>query len=138
MGGFIQIGWHAWRWADYAYGGLSYVPTDRYPHPCPHKDCSICYKEKKQMNVIHTDFKQGKNPVLSTLNIQYVKHPEKGAAQMMAILDLLEEHKKPITVGTLLAELAQYSSFETSQTRQRVYKYYHTKMVDNGFIKIIQ
>ena len=90
------------------------------------------------MNVIHTDFKQDKNPVLSTLNIQYVKHPEKGAAQMMAILDLLEEHKKPITVGTLLAELAQYSSFETSQTPQRVYKYYHTKMVDNGFIKIIQ
>ena len=138
MGGLIQIGWHAWRYEDYAYGGLSNPPTDRYPLPCPNKDCSICYKEKNMTKVkpvvVKEDVFTDKPKVQ---RVQYVKHPDKGAAQMMAILDLLEEHGKPIEVEALLAELAQYSKLVTKQTPKRIFDYYQTKMLDNGYIKIV-
>tara|TARA_R100001510_G_scaffold18131_1_gene15533 strand:+ start:2284 stop:2712 length:429 start_codon:yes stop_codon:yes gene_type:complete len=138
MGGLIQIGWHAWRYEDYAYGELTKLPTDRYPLPCPNKDCSICYKEKKMTKVI--PMVKGKDIFTDkprVEKIQYVKHPEKGASQMMAILDLLEEHKEPIAVDTLLGELAQYSKLVTKQTPKRIFDYYQNRMLDNGYIKII-
>ena len=56
---------------------------------------------------------------------------------MMAILDLLEEHKKPIAVGALLEELAQYSKLVTKQTPKRIFDYYQNRMLDNGYIEIV-
>lgn len=140
MGGLIQINWHAWRYEDYAEGGLSNPPTDRYPLPCPDKNCSICYKEKKMNTSKVIPMVVGKDIFTDSPRVEkirYVKHPEKGASQMMAILDLLEEHKKPIAVSALLEELAQYSKLVTKQTPKRIFDYYQNRMLDNGYIEIV-
>jgi hypothetical protein len=137
MGGFIQISWHSWRWCeDFQVENEFDKPTWQFPLPCPDKDCSICYKEKNMTeNVITLNMEV---PCKPEVKIEYVKHPEKGALQMMQILDFLEGYgEKAITLNALWDALDNENLLTTKQTARKVYRYYHSTMLKNRYIKVV-
>ena len=65
--------------------------------------------------------------------ITYIKHPERGAKQMMVILDVLKQNS-PITSKDLMHDLS--GCLDTTQPVAKVFKHYLREMVDNGCISL--
>ena len=65
--------------------------------------------------------------------ITYIKHPERGAKQMMVILDVLKQNS-PITSKDLMHDLS--GCLDTTQPVSKVFKHYLREMVDNGCISL--
>jgi len=66
-------------------------------------------------------------------SITYIKHPERGAKQMMIILDVLRQNS-PITSKNLIQDLS--GCLDTTQPVSKVFKHYLREMVDNGYISL--
>ena len=66
--------------------------------------------------------------------IVYNKHPEKGASQMLVILDILKKHGKPISVKDFIPIIEKSKKLQTSQPVDRIYKHYHKTMLANNYI----
>lgn len=66
--------------------------------------------------------------------IIYNKHPEKGASQMLVILDILKKHGKPISVEDFIPIIEKSKKLQTSQPVERIYKHYHKTMLANNYI----
>ncbi len=66
--------------------------------------------------------------------IVYNKHPEKGASQMLVILDILKKHGKPVSIEDFFPIIEKSKKLQTSQPVDRIYKHYHKTMLANNYI----
>tara|TARA_R100000687_G_C6311018_1_gene100434 strand:+ start:117 stop:503 length:387 start_codon:yes stop_codon:yes gene_type:complete len=66
--------------------------------------------------------------------IVYNKHPEKGASQMLVILDILKRHGKPVSIEDFFPIIEKSKKLQTSQPVDRIYKHYHKTMLANNYI----
>jgi len=67
-------------------------------------------------------------------SITYIKHPERGAKQMMVILDVIKQNN-PIISKDLMHDLS--GCLDTTQPVHKVFKHYLREMVDKGYISIM-
>jgi hypothetical protein len=67
-------------------------------------------------------------------SITYIKHPERGAKQMIVILDVIKQNN-PIISKDLMHDLS--GCLDTTQPVHKVFKHYLREMVDNGYISIM-
>lgn len=99
------------------------------------------FGKKKNTDKVTKKPKVSTGQSMADIKIKYVKHPEKGARQMILILDKLQSmtnsealKKTGVPIGHLWEKLEHY--LPTRQPVSKVYKHYHREMVDKGYISI--
>ena len=138
MGGWIQTSSDAWRWSpEHDFGEQKTWPRN--------KGASKYHKGKIIMEPDEFNNKAQKHEAESRSNagllkphtrVGFVKYPEKGAPQMMAILNVLDkDFQGSATIDALWEKLE--GVIITKQSVEKIYKHYHRKMVDEGYISIL-
>ena len=138
MGGWIQTSSDAWRWSpEHDFGEQKTWPRN--------KGASKYHKGKIIMEPDEFNNKAQKHEAESRSNagllkphtrVGFVKYPEKGAPQMMAILNVLDkDFQGSATIDALWEKLE--GVIITKQPVEKIYKHYHRKMVDEGYISIL-
>lgn len=138
-GGWIQVAPDSWKWDP----SITWKQDEKhwYLHwPKGFKEEKKLEQTFEQANErrVAKLAEQGRKPngrLAVGTKIQFVQYPEKGARQMMQILDLLQDFEGGTTIGMLWEKLE--GVLNTKQPVDRVYKHYHREMVDKGYIRIL-
>lgn len=142
MGAWIETGPDAWQWSpDHDFGEQEKFPRHKYKSKF-HKGKLIMepdqFNNKAQKHKAETSSNTGRSSVSfhKNLKVGFVKYPEKGPAQMMAILNVLDkDFQGSAAIGDLWEKLE--GVIITKQPVEKIYKHYHRKMVDEGYISIL-
>lgn len=142
MGAWIETGPDAWQWSpDHDFGEQEKFPRHKYKSKF-HKGKLIMepdqFNNKAQKHKAETSSNTGRSSVSfhKNLKVGFVKYPEKGPAQMMAILNVLDkDFQGSATIDALWEKLE--GVIITKQPVEKIYKHYHRKMVDEGYISIL-
>ena len=136
--GWIQTGHDAWQWSpDHDFGEQEKFPRHKYKSKF-HKGKLIMepdqFNNKAQKYAAEGRSNTGRLKV--STRVGFVKYPEKGAPQMMAILNVLDkDFQGSATIGALWEKLEPV--LITKQSVDKIYKHYHREMVDKGYICIL-
>jgi hypothetical protein len=150
MGGWIQIAPDAWQWSkDHNFGEQKSLPRHKYESQF-HKGKSVVeldtFNNKAQKfasqaqarreEMLKAQGRSNTGRLRVGTRIAFAKYPEKGARQMVLMLEKLEEFGDGgITVGMFWEKIE--GQLPTKQSVDRVYKHYHREMVDKGYIRIL-
>ena len=138
MGAWIETGPDAWQWSpDHDFGEQEKFPRHKYKSKF-HKGKLIMepdqFNNKAQKHKAETSSNTGR--LKPHTRVGFVKYPEKGPAQMMAILNVLDkDFQGSATIDALWEKLE--GVIITKQPVEKIYKHYHRKMVDEGYISIL-
>ena len=140
--GWIQTAHDAWQWSpEHDLGEQEKFPRHKYKSKF-HKGKLIMepdqFNNKAQKHETESSSNTRRSSVSFHKNLQvgFVKYPEKGAPQMMAILNVLEkDFQGSATIGALWEKLEPV--LITKQSVDKIYKHYHREMVDKGYIRIL-
>ena len=136
--GWIQTAHDAWQWSpDHDLGEQDKFPRHKYKSKF-HKGKLIMepdqFNNKAQKHAAEGRSSTGRLKV--STKVGFVKYPEKGAPQMMAILNVLDkDFQGSATIGALWEKLEPV--LITKQSVDKIYKHYHREMVDKGYIRIL-
>ena len=136
--GWIQTAHDAWQWSpDHDFGEQEKFPRHKYKSKF-HKGKLIMepdqFNNKAQKYAAEGRSNTGRLKV--STRVGFVKYPEKGAPQMMAILNVLDkDFQGSATIGALWEKLEPV--LITKQSVDKIYKHYHREMVDKGYICIL-
>ena len=151
-GGWIQYAPDSWRWDP----SITHKQTEKdwYMHwPKGHtsKETKVsnvdpfsseeivkdlnAIEDKKAKKAQKAEGKKSTSRLSSDKQIVYVKHPEKGARQMLLMLDKLKQFGGGIRLDLFWDKLE--GELPTKQSVERVYKHYHREMVDKGYIRVL-
>ena len=136
--GWIQTDHDAWQWSpDHDFGEQEKFPRHKYKSKF-HKGKLIMepdqFNNKAQKYAAEGRSNTGRLKV--STRVGFVKYPEKGAPQMMAILNVLDkDFQGSATIGALWEKLEPV--LITKQSVDKIYKHYHREMVDKGYICIL-
>ena len=136
--GWIQTAKDAWQWSpDHDFGEQEKFPRHKYKSKF-HKGKLIMepdqFNNKAQKYAAEGRSNTGRLKV--STRVGFVKYPEKGAPQMMAILNVLDkDFQGSATIGALWEKLEPV--LITKQSVDKIYKHYHREMVDKGYICIL-
>ena len=140
--GWIQTAHDAWQWSpEHDFGEQEKFPRHKYKSKF-HKGKLIMepdqFNNKAQKHKAESSSNTRRSSVSFHKNLQvgFVKYPEKGAPQMMAILNVLDkDFQGSATIDALWEKLE--GVIITKQPGEKIYKHYHRKMVDEGYISIL-
>ena len=140
--GWIQTAHDAWQWSpEHDFGEQEKFPRHKYKSKF-HKGKLIMepdqFNNKAQKHKAESSSNTRRSSVSFHKNLQvgFVKYPEKGAPQMMAILNVLDkDFQGSTTIGALWEKLEPV--LITKQSVDKIYKHYHREMVDKGYIRIL-
>ena len=136
--GWIQTAHDAWQWSpDHDFGEQEKFPRHKYKSKF-HKGKLIMepdqFNNKAQKYAAEGRSNTGRLKV--STRVGFVKYPEKGAPQMMAILNVLDkDFQGSASIGALWEKLDPV--LITKQSVDKIYKHYHREMVDKGYICIL-
>ena len=136
--GWIQTAHDAWQWSpEHDLGEQEKFPRHKYKSKF-HKGKLIMepdqFNNKAQKYAAEGRSNTGRLKV--STKVGFVKYPEKGAPQMMAILNVLDkDFQGSTTIGLLWEKLEPV--LITKQSVDKIYKHYHREMVDKGYIRIL-
>ena len=136
--GWIQTAHDAWQWSpEHDFGEQEKFPRHKYKSKF-HKGKLIMepdqFNNKAQKYAAESRSNTGR--LKPHTRIGFVKYPEKGAPQMMAILNVLDkDFQGSATIAALWEKLEPV--LITKQSVDKIYKHYHREMVDKGYICIL-
>jgi hypothetical protein len=157
--GWIQTAHDAWQWSpDHDFGEQEKFPRHKYKSKFHKgklimepdqfnnkgqkhvamldKEAAMSNAESRRTEMLRAQGRSNTGRLKVNTRVEFVKYPEKGAPQMMAILNVLDkDFQGSTTIGLLWEKLEPV--LITKQSVDKIYKHYHREMVDKGYIRIL-